>query len=492
MKKNFILLLSTIMTFLVSCSTSSSVTEDIEKPTTVESPCTVVLNVDDPEIFNIQLNANTNVHYYGTKNEDGIPTAFQQILVDDAVDGKTIIDIDENYRPTKIITYTGVVYELIWNDDKTGVINAYDPASNVTVCASFDTSTEMGISDKMFSKSRSTNIEGRSGEPILTITPISDNLSSKALYTRSAYENNQKVLVTFEKCEDYFDPHSVYLALKSGKGDWIGELHSYDKISTGKYMFHIPSDKYPAIDPEAIVNKINDIFSAVGFVSQCLVATGGDYVLCASVAAGLSLLTEGAFIAAAPGFTAGCTAAIKGLAAASFINGGYGLISGVPDLGANDTPTLTNAFIKWMKDCNFLKRIYTDNLVIGPVVNGLAGPYPDITMTPEDESKVIPIVEEGSPMIQRFYLDPSSPVAGQGYNAYAVLHCMTYNSKVRMSIEGTDGYKKSIEETITSPNSIVTMYVPGSYSGVYDAVQVEVVDADGNYVSSANASLVFQ
>ncbi len=61
-----------------------------------------------------------------------------------------------------------------------------------------------------------------------------------------------------------------------------------------------------------------------------------------------------------------------------------------------------------------------------------------------------------------------------------------------MSIEGTDGYKKSIEETITSPNSIVTMYVPGSYSGVYDAVQVEVVDADGNYVSSANASLVFQ
>lgn len=491
MKINLILLIIVIASFFTSCSTSSSVADNNETLPAVESPCTVVLNIDDPEIFNIQLNPNTKVHYYGTKTEEGIPTAFQQILVDDAVDGKTVIDIDKKYRPIKILTYTGVVYEISWNDDKTGVINAYDPISNVTVCVSFDTSTDMGVSDEMFSKTRSAKFQGRVGEPILTITPIDGVFGAKSLSMRSAYENNQKCLVTFEKCDDYFDPYSVYLALKSTKGNWIGELHHYEKVSTGKYLFHIPSDKYPVIDSEQIVNKINDMFSAVGFASQCLVATGGDYVLCASVAAGLSLLTEGAFIAAAPSFTAGCTAAIKGLAAASFINGGYGLISGVPDIGANNTPSLTNAFIQWMKECNFLKKVYTDDLVIGPVVNGLAGNYPYVTMTPDDESKVIPIVEEGSPMIQRFYLDPSEPVAGQSYNAYAVLHCMTYNSKVKMSIEGTDGYKKIIKETITSPNSIVTMSVPGSYAGVYDAVEVEVVDANGNYVSGAHASLVF-
>jgi hypothetical protein len=313
------------------------------------------------------------------------------------------------------------------------------------------------------------------------------------ILSRGANENNQQCLVTFEKCDDYFDPHSVSLTMISDKGgSWLGKLYSYEKVDVGKYLFHIPSDKYPAIDTKQIVKAVNDVFSVVGFVSECLVATGGDYVLCAAVSAGLTLLSEGAFALAAPGFTAGCTAAIKGLAAAAVVNG-IG-INGVPAFGVDDTPTLSNAAIKMLDNAGLLKRIYTDNIKLIPDYWGVAAsetPDVSVIMTPSDNSKIIPVVIKGTPTLARFHLDPWEPVEGQSYVAYATVHCMPVGTTVKMSIVGTDGYKDEQTTTLTSANDVVALHVPGADQGVRDLVEVWIKDAEGNYISYQSASLYF-
>lgn len=457
------------------------------------SPFTLVMNVDDPEILMLQVDEENLVHYYGEKNEDGSAKAIQKIVVENSVTGNTIIDVDEAMRPTYIMTYTGVTYDIKWDSETTGVINAFEPNSNTMVCVSFDTKEETGVPESQIPvQSKSV---ARSGRLEYAVTPLKSSFNDEyPVLSRGANENNQQCLVTFEKCDDYYDPTSVYLTMVSEKGgSWLGELHFYEKVDVGKYLFHIPSDKYPAIDTKQIVKAVNDVFSVVGFVSECLVATGGDYVLCAAVSAGLTLLSEGAFALAAPGFTAGCTAAIKGLAAAALVNG-IG-INGVPAFGADDTPTLSNTVIKMLDNANLLKKVYTDNIVLGPIVNGTASAnnelYPHVTITPEDNSKIIPIVSEGTPILQRFHLDPWEPVEGQSYVAYATVHCMPVGTTVKMSIVGTDGYKDEQTTTLTSANDVVALHVPGAEQGVRDLVEVWIEDAEGNYISHQSASLYF-
>lgn len=494
MNRNFLIkvLFAAILPLFISCENKDNPSnEDINNNNgnQQQNPVELVMNVDDPEILALQVADGTSVHYYGEKNDDGTPKSIQQIFVKDNIDGNTIIDVDEKLKPTRIVTYTGVTYDIEWSSDTEGVINAYEPVSKTTVCVNFDTKTEIGILD---TPKTSIKKAARNGEFRTSIVPNNTSINNNYYVqkkVRSAADGNQSVLVTFEKCDDFYDPTSIYLTVLGEDGSWRGELHQYEKIATGKYLFQIPSSKYSSIDMEQWVDAINNVFSAVGFVSECLVAVGGDYVLCAAVSAGLTALTEGAFIAAAPGFTAGCTAAIKGLAAASLING-VGL-SGVPAFGADNTPTLSNAFIQMLKDANLLKKIYTDNIKIGCVVNGTAGGWPEVLMTPDDLSKVIPIVTEGTPLMQRFYLDPSSPVAYQGYNAYAVLHCMEKGTKVTMHIEGTDGYKKTQEYTITSTNSTISMYVPGAEKGVQDIVTIDIRTSTGDFLQGSHAYLWF-
>lgn len=451
-----------------------------------ESPFTIVMNINDPEIMMYQADEQNLVHYYGEKNPNGTVSSIKKISIENSITGNTIIDIDEFMRPTRIITYTGIIYELIWSTLTTGVINAYDPISNTTICASFDTQTEYGVPEQVIqTKAVETSRKRKISYDVTTI-PSSELISEELIETRSAYDNNQKCLVTFEKCGDYYDPNSVYLAVTSGKGNWLGELHFYEKISIGKYMFDIPSDKYPAINTEQILNAINDVFKNVGFVSQCLVAVGGEYILCSVVAAGISLIPGG--VTVAPAFVTGCTAAIKGLAVAATVNN-----AGIPGVPGTELPgpTLSDLFIQMLKQHNLLEKKYTDNILLHPVVDGLAGNYPDVTMTPDDNSIVIPIIKDDTPQIRRFYLEPSEPIAGEDYNAYAVCHCMPVGTIVEMSIKGTDGYTDLQTTTLISSNSIITLSVPGAEQGVEDIVWVKVMDESGNYISSATASLSF-
>ena len=466
-----------------------------------DNPFTIIANINDPEIVQIKVDEENLVHIFGEKSSDGVAQSISTIVVDNTIDGRTTINVDNDYRPTFIETPNGIIYNLEWHTSTTGVLNAYEPTNNINLSIAFDTQKENGLAQN-FAETKSTPIKAntRKGRSVLELRSIEDSGSNSIL--RTAMNNDQKCLVTFQKCDDYYDPNSVYLAVLSEKtGSLLSELHFYSKEGTGKYMFDIPSDVYPSIEPTVIANGINDVLKKIGDISQYLTITGGDYLLCATISVGLSLATDGAFLAAAPNFNAGCVTTIRVFAALNTINN-WGIASdptkpgyqpGTDIPGPDGVPPMSDMLLNLLQNAPFMQRIYTDNLILQPIVNGtLSGANgAEARITPDDNSVVIPVITEGNPMIFNFHLDPSSPVAGQSYMAYATLHCMPIGSIVTMHIVGTDGYVDTQVTEMTSSNAVATLGVPGAMTGIKDDVSVTVQTPDGE-TYTAYASLIFQ
>lgn len=451
------------------------------KPAIIDNnPFTIIANIDDPEIIMFQADENNLIHFYGTKNEEGLPLSINTIVIDNEKEGNAKISIDEKMRPLQVYTPVGIIYDFNWNDDFSGVITAYDTSTGTTIKVAFDRTLVDGITTNAPNIKHNLSRK-RLGVLQMNATPlISTSGKYNAPIRKSAENGNQECLVTFMKCDDYYDPNDIYLAIFNKNG-WVANLHNYNKTSTGKYVFRIPSDAYPSIDTAKWAEWINNILGAMGNISVFLTASGGDYYVCGAIATGLTLLSEGAFAACAAQFTAGCVAFNRIITTATLIN------TGGTDAGAS----ISGNLIEYLKNANILKRVYTGNIRIGPIVDGLGGHYPDVIMTPEQNSVTIPIVTEDTPSVRHFSCNPSEPAAGQSYDATIILHCMPSGTSVTMSVVGTDNYKDSKTTTLSSPNSTVTLHVPGAAQGVQDRIEVRVNDANGELISYHTVSLYF-
>lgn len=448
------------------------------------SPFTFILNIDDPEILMAEADEETVIHLYGEKNSEGLAESISTIVIKNQTDGNTTIRIDENRRPTYIEAANGVIYELIWDTETTGVLNAFDPSSNVRVNIAFDTEQENGVAESQSIMKATTK---RSGVVKYQIRPLKESdLYKKDLITKTAEYNDQQCLVTFQKCDDYYDPISVYLAVSSQKtGVLLSELREYSKEGIGKYLFPIPSETYPSRDWETIANAANEVLKGIGNISLILKASGGDYILCSAVAVGLAAVTGGIGAAAIPTFTVACTTTIKAMAYLHIFN-----TVGYPDV--EGAPALSDLLLQSLIDNKVIKREYTDNLILTPIVNGTlsGGNGAEGIITPNDNSVIIPVITEGTPLINRFYLDPANPVEAQSYIAHAFLQCMPVGSTVTMHIEGDDGYINTEVSTLETSNAEITLWVPGAAKGVFDVVTVTVNTPDGETYQSI-ASLYF-
>lgn len=448
------------------------------------NPFTFILNIDDPEILMAEIDGQNVIHFYGKKNSEGLAESISTIVVKNQADGNTTITVDDNQRPTYIEAANGVTYELIWETETTGILNAFDPSSNVRVNIAFDTKQANGVAESQVVAQFAAK---RSGMLRYEILPLRNSESYKrGIKTKTAEYNDQQCLVTFQKCDDYYDPTSVYLAVTSQKtGSYLSELREYTKEGTGKYLFHIPSEIYPSTDWKTIANWTNEVLKGIGTISTVLVASGGDYILCSAVAVGLAGLSEGVLAPAIPAFTSGCTTTVKAFATLHLVNTG-----GFPDV--DTAPTLSDLLIQALINNKVIKREYTDNLILTPIVDGtLSGGHgAEGVITPDDNSVIIPVITDGTPLIARFYLDPANPIQGQSYIAHAFLQCMPIGSTVTMNIVGTDEYVDTKVSTLETANSEVTLYVPGAAQGVSDIVTVTVSTPEGE-THQAIASLYF-
>ncbi|MBE6315121.1 MAG: hypothetical protein E7078_00540 [Bacteroidales bacterium] len=456
---------------------------DIDSITFEKSPFTIISNIDDPEIVIWKMDSEEEIHFYGTKDSNGYPLSINTVVIENKIDGSSKITFDEQMRPTRIYTNVGIIYDFLWIDDFHGVLTGYDTESNTIVKIGFDRTKEDGIAGNELSLKSEKN-KVRDGEFSFSITPLDIiNISKENVPFRDASEGYQKCLVHVMECDSYFDPQDVYLSVYNAKGH-ISNLHYYNKLGTGLFEFTIPSDNYIVIDQtEGWINfwdKLNNLLGMVGGISQWLATTNTDIYVCGAISVALAVITDGATLPILDKFTAGCVALNKILACLSYLNTG----------GTDSGASVTGLLIEELKKANVTGRVYKGELTLEPVTN-LAISHPSTTLTPDQDKADLFIVDQGIPEIQNFYLEPNAPAAYQGYNAYSTIHCAGVGALVRMSIVGTDGYSKTEETRIWDTNVQVTMYVPGSYSGVHDVVTVELCDEYGYVITTQTASLYF-
>lgn len=468
-------IICSIALVLVACSEDEGGNGNVPN-----NPYTLVLNVDDPE-FLIYDDGTDVMHLYGEKNGDGSVRSINSIVLEDDENGNTILNVDEQMRPTNI-TVSNIVYDITWNSNTSGVLSAYDEENNLTITVAFDKESESYT--QTYSTSRSTN--HRTGDFKFKFIPtqetiILDSKSKAQINTRTADEGNQECIVTFEKCDDYYDPTSVYLnVFREKEKGFITSIYSYNKLGTGQYSFKIPSNTYPSISTAEIAKSIDTVLGYIGGISDYLADSNGDVFICGALAVGVAYL-QPELVVVADKITGACVGLNRFISTLNKLNTG----------GTDSGASVSGAVIDYLTQANVLKKVYTDNLIICPIINGTAGNSPEVVMTPDDTKKYIKITTEGEPLLQRFYLDPSEPAQGQSYVAYATVHCMPYGANVKMHIVGTDGYENTQNTTLTSPNGVIELWVPGASTGVRDVVDVYITDENGEYISNATASLVF-
>lgn len=448
------------------------------------SPMTIIANINDPEILMYQLDEHNLVHYYGVKDEEGRALAINMIVFENSEEGLSKICLDEKMRPTRFYTNVGVIYDFMWYDDSTGVLTGFDTNTNTTIKVAFDRRYEDGVAPSKRFRPYSTIDPEYTREGVFSydIQPLITSINDNDILAKLQNNRNQSCFVAFRKCDEYYNPKDVYLSIYKASGGWVTDLHNYQQNATGQYLFSIPDEAYPSIDLGELADYINIAFESIGSVSNYLSSTGGDIFLCSAISIGLTALTEGAFAVCAPYFTEGCIAFNRMLTLLNYANTG-----GLPP----DNPTWTGQLVEWLRNGHYLERVYTDNLLIIPVVDFVGDIVDQTYVSPEQSVILINVEEDGDPSVDEFYCSPAAPVEYQSYVAYATLRCIPIGSTVTMSIQGTDGYSKEETTEVTSVNSVVTMTVPGSYEGVQDALWVVVKHPNGSILAWASASLYF-
>ncbi|MFH6999716.1 hypothetical protein ACHRVZ_17475 [Flavobacterium sp. FlaQc-57] len=95
--------------------------------------------------------------------------------------------------------------------------------------------------------------------------------------------------------------------------------------------------------------------------------------------------------------------------------------------------------------------------------------------------------------VKSFILSPSTPLAGNDYNAVVDISCLNVGTVIKISIIGSDGYTDEIAYTVTSSKTSDSfiLTVPGGNVGVNDECTLEVSTL-GNIVATKKAYLVFK
>ncbi len=95
---------------------------------------TIMTNPTDAHILSATGSDGTTVHYYGTRDADGMPAGIDRFIVADPEDGSsTMIQLDSQNRPKSMRTSDGVVFELIYTEDGQAAVKAISPDGSLQI-----------------------------------------------------------------------------------------------------------------------------------------------------------------------------------------------------------------------------------------------------------------------------------------------------------------------------------------------------------------------
>lgn len=428
----------------------------------------VNLDANSPEIATICSTTNDTVAYYGEKNADGTAKTVKVMTMANTTDNATI-RFDDQKRPAEVAFSDGSKIELSWLDNTSAVVKAYDHSTNSYISTVWHTDSTPTADEATPAKAPA-KAGVRQGKMTMSVKAAAPMARPKHAPTANA-DASQKFTFYIHQCEAFIDASNFIALYNAGTNEFLGNIYYDSHPSTGTYSYTLPAGSYPTEASHEQVCK--DIDKALF-----------------TIAVGVKMLLEAdkslaEWLANAAQTTGGqLSPAMLRMLAFIADNADFAL-----KLIGNDTleEIMKNLAPEW-----YYKEYTATNIVLRPAVSSegkIVWGEPQ-TIHSYDGDFIISQELEGLPVIDSFVLTPGYPAAGQKYEAKAIFHCIPTGSQVTVSIIGTDGYKNSKTETITSPSGEAILWVPGAATGVYDVCTVNIVMPDGQELTM-QASLVF-
>lgn len=441
-------------------------------------------NPADPQLVRVVTARGDVLDYFGQKNAAGQATALRSVRVTNAAQQTTNISLDSQSRLSRIQAFNGTEFKITWVSNTNIVITALSADGAFQVNVPVDLVHEGGGSASSSccgqlpvesdSESQWTNRTPRGGRAVeLNVTQADSSKSqSSSLDTTAAGTS----LVNVKRCGTAVDDATVAMTvIPTGNAGGTYTIPG-SRTGAGQYSVSIPTQPSPGQEAEDICGNIADVIG-VGCDVLATLPPGAETQFCATIGSAISKIPHPAAKAAGAAVFAACEGAFF---VARLTCDTIGFSPGEPGDGM---PSLLDGFCDNISE--LVDRFFGGEVRLVPVVfvpgKGIIntgsgstapanGPFPSFTVDPGDQVEIV-----------SFTTSPADPAPSQGYVATAVIHCAPPNTRVTISISGTDGYSDSATSTIQGDVN-VTLSVPGAAAGVVDTVRVAITNGPSRQV----------
>lgn len=447
-----------------------------------EVTLTSFINPSDPQLLSAEYEDGNQVILSGAKDDQGMVTEFDQIQVLSPSGEVTTFYLDGEQRIDEIILPDGALYDFDWITDTRATLAILSKDRQVQVNFEYDAQSTENKSPVSFDQKRSKN---RVADIQRSLGRSYGNSSSDRMVSSRM---DQSVLLSITQCGELSDPpFPPYAEIIDGQGNLLRTLKG-NKVAKGQYEFIAPVPEPASTSGMAVctelANKVEEYckkLELVNFGSGVASIFGVDasQELCNKASQALDQLPPSIDESIKQALKDNCKKLIE------------------------ETLPLTCLLYVQDPESTFADRVCAsetkdfdipDNSVIYGVV-----PVAPIDKTSQSEvitgATSIPdlFLDLGDEtLISDLVLNPSSPQAGQGYQAVLTVGCAAPGMVVTIQVSGTDGFSDTVtyNETASLPSADYTISVPGANQGVQDTITVTVSLPDGSVLTRA-ASLVF-
>jgi YD repeat-containing protein len=407
-------------------------------------------NVLDPHLIRSQLTDGTTVDFYGERDADGLPIQVTDARVQ-FVDGETVrFQFDEQGRIQSILAKDDTVFSWNWVSDIRAAVTITSGDGSAQVSTILDPSNvgEPVVQNLVEPSALISHTTPR-GEA--TWLPQYVGIRGRVF---SAKEETDASLstVTLTNCDSTLINGKVEFVVEEPGGDVRTIPATYQGDGVYAALLSLETNELE-MEVGLWCSTIEVLLEPVcnGLVS------GGDMLITERVRENLSLI-EGVD----PRLVAQCDSIV--LASAAYC-------SVLVPVDAENFPETSGL-------CEGIEAIVNDPIPVNSRVSaraitpGIASIITRAVYLTHDE----PVVHlfdgtDGLPQIADFFAEPADPKPFENYLVTVQFGCMPADTRVTMSIRGTDGYADS-RTCIVVDSGECRMAVPGTSEGVIDYVDV--------------------
>jgi hypothetical protein len=413
---------------------------------------TLFTNPSDPLLLRVGADDGTVVEYFGQKNRAGLAQSLEVIAVQ-AADGTTIIEVDAEGRPTKLVAPTGDTFWVTWLSDSVVL------ASVVSADGTIQANAVVDLVNPVFAGPTEVSVRNRklrgSTSPLTTVTPpgsLPDELPIGAPSTS---------LIDVTICGVPSIDSTVMMSVKPSSGLSFNVPAKH--LGDGRYSASIPIPQASAsASTDEICESVLEVLTEA-FLFEAFPA-GSAANICTALVAAIDFAAGGPSDAGSA-IREACEAAFGAYQTAGRLNTESG-IPGSPGIFSAICANLSGAVDRAVGTRYMLNPIAFvpgHGTVSGtPKFAPISGPFPYFSVRAGSDDEIV-----------SFRTTPVDPGRFQGYVATVSIACPSPGTPVTLSIVGSDGYTDSVTFSLQG-NSDVHLFVLGADIGVVDVITVTI------------------